>query len=91
VIREPGDLPSDHAYLVKPSGVTGEKLTMKTHQNQTTTADQAFAADRTRVLAAALSAALFGAFLFIGIGFAQSATVHNATHDARHAFALPCH
>lgn len=63
---------------------------MKT-RNTTTTADQAYLANRTQTLAAALSAAVFGSFLFLAVGFAHSATVHNATHDARHAFALPCH
>lgn len=42
-------------------------------------------------LAAATAAILMGAFLVLGVGFAHSATIHNAAHDARHAFALPCH
>lgn len=58
---------------------------------QPTTADHLETESRTRVLAASVAAALFGGFLFLGIGFAHSDTIHNATHDARHAFALPCH
>ncbi len=40
---------------------------------------------------AALLALLFGAFLVIGAGLAQSETLHNAAHDTRHAFGFPCH
>jgi cobalt transporter subunit CbtB len=43
------------------------------------------------VLAPALFAALIGAFLVLGSGFAHIEAVHNAAHDARHAFAFPCH
>ena len=35
--------------------------------------------------------ALLGVFLLIGVGFAQPDILHNAAHDARHAFAFPCH
>ncbi len=55
----------------------------------------------TRVLAAPLAArralapAFFAALLGIGLlyvtGFAESAQLHNAAHDGRHAFAFPCH
>lgn len=38
-----------------------------------------------------LLAILFGAFLVYGVGFAGAATIHNAAHDVRHAFAFPCH
>ena len=40
---------------------------------------------------AALVAALLGAFILLGVGFASPATLHNAAHEARHAFAFPCH
>ena len=36
-------------------------------------------------------ALLAGLFLLYGAGFAQSAALHDAAHDARHAFAFPCH
>ncbi len=42
-------------------------------------------------IAPAILALLVGAFLVVGVGFAHSNTVHNAAHDARHAFAFPCH
>mgnify|MGYP002626471469 CR=1 FL=1 len=33
----------------------------------------------------------FGLGLVFVTGFANSATVHNAAHDTRHALAFPCH
>ncbi|MFQ5764049.1 MAG: CbtB domain-containing protein [Rhodospirillales bacterium] len=42
-------------------------------------------------LAPAVLALLFGAFLVLGTGLAHPTTIHNAAHDARHAFAFPCH
>ncbi len=46
---------------------------------------------RTQAVTAAFLAILFGAVFVFGAGFANSATLHNAAHDARHAFAFPCH
>ncbi len=43
-----------------------------------------------RLLAGAC-AILFGMFLVLGAGFAQPSALHNAAHDARHAFSFPCH
>lgn len=40
---------------------------------------------------AALAALLFGIVVFVGAGFAGPSVLHNATHDTRHAFGLPCH
>lgn len=48
------------------------------------------ALDSSRILPA-IAALMVGAFLILGAGFAHSNTVHNAAHDARHAFAFPCH
>ena len=39
----------------------------------------------------ALLALGFGLLLVFGAGFASPAALHNATHDTRHAFGLPCH
>ena len=47
--------------------------------------------DRATRVQAALVAALLGAFILLGTGFAQPQALHNAAHDARHAFAFPCH
>jgi len=38
-----------------------------------------------------LGAILLGAFLLLGVGFAQPTTLHSAVHDSRHAAAFPCH
>ena len=46
---------------------------------------------RTAAVLPALFAAILGFFILYGVGFAGSATIHNAAHDARHAFAFPCH
>lgn len=47
--------------------------------------------ERMGVLAPVALALLAGLFLLYGAGFAQSAALHDAAHDARHAFAFPCH
>jgi cobalt transporter subunit CbtB len=39
----------------------------------------------------ALVALALGLALVFGAGFASPAALHNATHDTRHAFGLPCH
>ena len=42
-------------------------------------------------LAAAAFGGLLGAFMLIGVGFANASDVHNAAHDVRHAISFPCH
>ncbi len=42
-------------------------------------------------LAPVLLAVAFAVLLIGGAGLANSTTLHNAAHDARHAFAFPCH
>jgi cobalt transporter subunit CbtB len=39
----------------------------------------------------ALVALVLGLMLVAGAGFAAPSFIHNATHDTRHAFGLPCH
>ncbi len=41
--------------------------------------------------AAVVVMVLLGVFLLWGVGFAQPDMLHNAAHDARHAFSFPCH
>ncbi len=41
--------------------------------------------------AAGLAALGFGLLVFLATGFAAPSQIHNATHDTRHAFGLPCH
>ena len=58
--------------------------------NQTTSRAVGTAARSTAALPAAI-AILLGLFFILGTGFAHSDAIHNAAHDARHAFAFPCH
>lgn len=49
---------------------------------------------QTRRIAAvkpAILAIVLGVFILYGVGFAQPQLLHDAAHDARHAFAFPCH
>lgn len=50
---------------------------------------QSVSLQSTRAIAAAML--VFGFALVATIGFAHSATLHNAAHDTRHALAFPCH
>jgi cobalt transporter subunit CbtB len=54
------------------------------------TAQPSFAAISRAALPAVVSI-LLGVFVVFGVGFAGSATIHNAAHDSRHSFAFPCH
>lgn len=42
-------------------------------------------------LATILLAAFLGVSLIFVAGFVQSATMHDAAHDTRHAIGFPCH
>ncbi len=57
----------------------------------TNTRTVAVSGSRSSRLMAAFFAALLGASLLYGIGFAQSEVLHNAAHDSRHAAGFPCH
>lgn len=46
--------------------------------------------DAPRLPAALVSVAL-GIVILFGVGFAPLDIVHNAAHDVRHVFAMPCH
>ncbi len=56
----------------------------------TRTIDRARPLGLARSAAIALSATL-GLFLIWGVGFAGPQSIHDATHDARHSIAFPCH
>jgi cobalt transporter subunit CbtB len=47
--------------------------------------------DKTSALLAVLFMALLGGGLLFAAGHAQSATLHDAAHDVRHATGFPCH
>jgi cobalt transporter subunit CbtB len=55
-----------------------------------TTLPQTTTATRTGLGPILMSAAA-GALLLLAAGFAQSATLHDATHDVRHMTGFPCH
>lgn len=40
---------------------------------------------------AALSVALLGTTLILITAFAPLTAIHNAAHDSRHSYAVPCH
>jgi cobalt transporter subunit CbtB len=54
-------------------------------------AGRSVAGARAGALLPVLAAALLGAFIVWGVGFAGASVLHNAAHDARHAHAFPCH
>lgn len=56
--------------------------------NTATVSSQAGASERAKAVVAAL---LLGSVLIFTVGFAHSASVHNAAHDTRHTLAFPCH
>lgn len=66
-----------------PSGVTAKEMTMNA-MTQT-------AAKTGTALATIVFAALIGATIVFVAGHAQSATLHDAAHDMRHATGFPCH
>ena len=42
-------------------------------------------------MAQIMGAVALGIVMLYGVGFAEVEAAHNAAHDARHAFAFPCH
>jgi len=64
---------------------------MKTHTEAARLNAGVLALEQTARTWPAVLAIVFGVFLVVGAGFAQPSTIHNAAHDARHAFAFPCH
>ena len=46
---------------------------------------------RMEAIKPAILAIVLGIFILYGVGFAQPQLLHDAAHDVRHAFALPCH
>ncbi|EPJ46466.1 MAG: hypothetical protein OFPII_20390 [Osedax symbiont Rs1] len=61
---------------------------MQNVQSSTTHQTASFAVSNTQQILVALG---IGVALVLFIGFAPMELVHNAAHDARHAFAFPCH
>jgi cobalt transporter subunit CbtB len=57
--------------------------------NMTTTAIRT--AEKTHALVAVLFVAVLGGAILFAAGHAQSASLHDAAHDVRHATGFPCH
>jgi cobalt transporter subunit CbtB len=53
--------------------------------------DQVDAVRSLAKVAPALTAVFLGLVVLFCVGFAQPLTIHNATHDSRHAIGFPCH
>jgi cobalt transporter subunit CbtB len=68
----------------------GEEL-MQTQTIGSRPAAESSVSSRSETLLAAVSAALFGAFLIWGVGFSHIGALHNAAHDTRHSIGFPCH
>lgn len=47
--------------------------------------------ERQATVLSAVLTIMLGAFVLFGVALAQPAALHNAAHDARHAFSFPCH
>jgi cobalt transporter subunit CbtB len=57
--------------------------------NTTTTATRT--TEKSTALMSVLFMAILGAAMLFAAGHAQSATLHDAAHDVRHATGFPCH
>ncbi|MCU0802683.1 MAG: CbtB-domain containing protein [Rhodobacteraceae bacterium] len=57
----------------------------------TTTNTTIRASEKTTALLSVLFMAVLGGAILFAAGHAQSATLHDAAHDIRHATGFPCH
>lgn len=67
-----------------PSGVTARSKIM-------TTTTSTRVSEKTTALVSVLGMLMLGAVILFAAGHAQSATLHDAAHDVRHATGFPCH
>ena len=61
----------------------------KEHKMTTTTLTRV--SEKTTALLSVLGMLMLGAVILFAAGHAQSATLHDAAHDVRHATGFPCH
>ena len=57
----------------------------------TTTISKTRASEKTTALLSVLGMLRLGMVILFAAGHAQSATLHDAAHDVRHATGFPCH
>ena len=65
-------------------------MSMQKNTVRALSADAAGTGRQTTILSAAL-VIMLGAFILFGAMLAQSAALHDAAHDTRHGFSVPCH
>ena len=77
----------------KSSGEMTLEIPMNTQANTTSAAVTKISAlaNISELATARLAAIAFAGAMLFTVGFAQSATVHNAAHDTRHVQVFPCH
>jgi cobalt transporter subunit CbtB len=63
----------------------------KEHMMNTTTTTTTRTSEKTTALLSVLGMAMLGLVILFAAGHAQSATLHDAAHDVRHATGFPCH
>jgi cobalt transporter subunit CbtB len=56
-----------------------------------TTTTKTRSSDKTTALVSVLFMAVLGGAILFAAGHAQSASLHDAAHDVRHASGFPCH
>ncbi len=59
--------------------------------NTTKTTSAIQTTEKTTALISVLFMAVLGGVILFAAGHAQSATLHDAAHDVRHATGFPCH
>ena len=57
----------------------------------TTTISKTRTSEKTTALLSVLGMLMLGMVILFAAGHAQSATLHDAAHDVRHATGFPCH
>ena len=57
----------------------------------TTISTSTRASEKTTALLSVLGMLMLGMVILLAAGHAQSATLHDAAHDVRHATGFPCH
>jgi cobalt transporter subunit CbtB len=60
-------------------------------QEMMTTTTSTRVSEKTTTLLSVLGMLMLGAVILFAAGHAQSATLHDAAHDVRHATGFPCH
>ena len=63
----------------------------KEHMMNTTISTSARASEKTTALLSVLGMLMLGMVVLFAAGHAQSATLHDAAHDVRHATGFTCH